>query len=112
MNETPEPARDGTATLESVARWELLLLWNDLHSAYRAAANGSWSIRCDGLADRIKMFTEQVGPTPWEEIQIDLLEAGIYQRVHAEIGVAVEVDMARVAQTRASIDERTARLLP
>lgn len=95
-------------TLDAAARWELELLWNDLHDARRSAAK--WSIRCDGLAARIRMFTRLVGPTPWEKIQIPLLEDGTYQRIHAEMGVTVEVDMARVAETRRSIDERRARL--
>lgn len=97
-------------TLDDAARWELELLWNDLHVARRSAANGEWSIRCDHLAARIQMFTRLVGPTPWEKIQIPLLEDGTYQRIQAEIGVHAEVDMARVAETRRSIDERTSRL--
>lgn len=96
-------------TLDDAARWELELLWGDLHDARRSAANGAWSIRCDGLAARIKMFTRLVGPTPWEKIQIPLLEDGIYQRIHAEVGVPVEVDMTRVAETRQYINERMAR---
>ena len=110
MNETREPARDGTDTLETVARWELLCLWSDLNDARRSAIRDSWSMNCDDLVDRIKMFTGHVGPTPWEEIDIDLLEDGVYPRVHAEMGVAVDVDMASVAETRASIEARMARL--
>jgi hypothetical protein len=109
MNETREPARDGTDTLETVARWELLLLWSDLNDARRSAIRDSWSMKCDHLVDRIKLFTQQVGPISWEEIDIDLLEDGVYQRIHAEIGVSVDVDMARVAGTRASIETRMAR---
>lgn len=82
----------------------------DLHDARRSAANGQWSIRCDELAARIRMFTRLVGPTPWEKIQIPLLEDGTYQRLHAEIGVHAEVDMARVAETRRFIDARTSRI--
>lgn len=110
MSDTQEPARDGTDTLHTVARWELLCLWSDLNDARHSAIADSWSMRCDGLVDRIKMLTEHVGPTPWEEINIGLLEAGIYQRVHAEMGVAVDVDMASVAETRASIEARMGRL--
>ena len=96
-------------TLDAAARWELELLWNDLHDARQSAANGEWSIRCDGLAARIRMFTKLVGPTPWEKIPIRLLEDGVYQRIHAGMGVDAEVDMARVAETRRSINERQAR---
>lgn len=96
--------------LDDAARWELALLWNDLHDARGYAANGEWSIKCDGLLSRIQVFTRLVGPTPWEEIPIPLLEDGTYQRIHAEMGVPVWVDMARVAETRQSINEQTSRL--
>jgi hypothetical protein len=110
MNETREPACDGADTLETVARWELLCLWSDLNDARHSAIRDSWSMTCDDLVDRIKLFTQQVGPTPWEEIDIGLLEDGIYQRVHAEMGVTVDVDMASVAETRANIEARMGRL--
>lgn len=98
-------------TLEDAARWELELLWGDLHDARRYAVNGEWSIRCDTLVERIQMFTRLVGPTPWENIQIPLLEDGTYQRIHAEIDVAAEVDMVRVAETRHRLNEQAARTL-
>ena len=98
-------------TLDDAVRWELDLLWNDLHDARRSAANGEWSIRCDGLVARIRMFTRLVGPTPWEKIQISLLEDGTYQRIHAEMGVTAEVDMVRVAELRRYIVDRMAPCL-
>lgn len=98
--------------LEDAARWELVLLWDDLNHARRSAINGVWSMACDSLVSRIGMFTRLVGPTPWEQIQIPLLEDGTYQRVHAELGVDVTVDMVRVAETRRSIDARMRNLRP
>jgi hypothetical protein len=95
--------------LEEVAREELGLLWGDLNRARQSAINGEWSMNCDHLVERIMALTPLVGPTPWEEIQIPLLELGIYQRVHAELGVPVDVDMERVAKTRTSIDGRLER---
>src|SRR6266487_312620 len=97
---------DRLALLEDAARDELDALWADLDTAVRYAANGQWSITCDWLTDRIKRLTQLVGPTPWEQVQIPLLESGVYQRLHAELDVSVEVDMARVAEVRASIDAR------
>jgi len=97
---------DRLALLEDAARDELDALWADLDTAVRNAANGQWSITCDWLTDRIKRLTQLVGPTPWEQVQIPLLESGVYQRLHAELDVSVEVDMARVAEVRASIDAR------
>lgn len=92
-------------------RDELDALWYDLHVARRDAMNGQWSINCDGLAERIRIFTGLVGPTPWEQIQLPLLETGVYQRLHAEWGVQADVDMVRVAETRASIEERHRRAM-
>lgn len=90
--------------LETAAREELVDLWADLHEAKRVAHDGQWSIGCAGLAERIKRLTLLVGPAPWEQIQIGLLEDGTYQRLHAAWGFKVTVDMARVAEVRATID--------
>lgn len=99
-------------TLEDAARWELVLLWDDLDRARRTARNGEWTMGCDAAVERIRMFTRLVGPTPWEKVQISLLEDGIYQRVHAELGVPVDVDMEKVVSVRASINQRLARSEP
>lgn len=101
---------DRPATLEEAAREELVHLWYDLCMAQRNAIRTDWSIQCEGLADRIEALTRFVGPAPWERIQIPLLENGVYQRLHAEWGIGAPVDMQRVAQTRANIDARLARL--
>jgi hypothetical protein len=92
--------------LLTACREELDHLWNDLNSARQFAINGVWSIACEGTEARIKALTPLVGPTPWECVQIPLLELGIYQRIHAELGVEAPVDMEHVARTRASIDAR------
>jgi hypothetical protein len=96
-------------TLQDAIRHELLCLWDDLHRARTNAYSGKWSMLCDNLELRIKGLTPLVGPTPWDEIQIPLLEDGIYQRIHADLGVEVAPDMARVAQVCARIDESAAR---
>lgn len=77
-------------------REELVCLWGDLDEARRAAFNGTWSIRCANLADRIHALTRIVGPVPWGETSFDLVLAGVYEGVHAEIGVRVEVPMDEV----------------
>lgn len=97
-----------TQKLEEVAREELRLLWKDLADARSYSVNGAWSIRCDELVERINALTTLVGPTPWDEISIPLLEAGIYQRVHADLGIPVEVDMERAMRAKASMEQRGA----
>lgn len=108
MNAADLPDREA---LLAAMRDELDALWYDLHQAQRDAMNGQWSINCDGLAERIRIFTALVGPTPWEQIQLPLLENGVYQRLHAEWDVQADVDMVRVAETRASIEERHRRMM-
>lgn len=98
-----------SASLREAAVEELVDLWYDLHAARLSAYNGGWSMACDRLEGRIKRFTPLVGVTPWEEIQLPLLEDGIYQRIHADLGIAVSVDMEKVAQVRESINGRGVR---
>lgn len=97
-------SEEGPTTLEEAIKQELCCLWGDLYAAVRNGIRTNWSIECESLAWRIKMLTRFVGPTPWDEIQISLLESGVYQRIHAEMGVTVEVDMAKVAEVRRSIE--------
>ncbi|MFC1410485.1 hypothetical protein ACEZCY_14595 [Streptacidiphilus sp. N1-12] len=92
---------DESAWLRAALREELACLWSDLDQAIRYARNGVWSIACAGVQARITAITQLVGPTPWDEIQFNLLEDGTYQRLHTEMGVDAPVDMAEVARARA-----------
>lgn len=99
--------------LVEVARGELACLWYDLHDARMYAYSGQWSMKCGSLVERIKALTPLVGPTPWEEIQIPLLEAGVYQRIHAELGIdsaEVRPDMVKVSEMRARMDAQSAAI--
>lgn len=94
-----------SADLTQAVTDELEYLWNDLDNAMRYAINGTWSIQCDELADRIKTLTQLVGPTHWESVQIRLLENGVYQRIHDELGVEIEPpDMQAVREIRERIN--------
>lgn len=86
--------------LTQAMRDELECLWGDLDDGIRYAANGQWSIRCDGVADRIKTLTQLVGPTPWERVPLTLLENGVYVRLHDDLGIRVRPDMRQVADVR------------
>lgn len=89
-------------------REEVANLWHDLRRAIENGINTNWSIQCEHVADRIEMLTRLVGPTSWEEIPIPLIEDGVYQRLHAEWGIEYPaIDMDRIAQVRASINERS-----
>lgn len=95
--------------LTEAAREELNDLWHDLMRDIREAINGQWSMACDGTVHRIKRLTPLVGPTPWDTVPIPLLESGLYQRIHAELGIDAPVDMERVAKTRERINRRSLR---
>lgn len=97
---------DWPANTQDAVRGELVDLWYDLHQARRSAYNGVWSIQCGDLVARIMKLTALVGPTPWEQLQIDLVEDGVYQQVLAALGLAVDVDMAAVAEHRRYIGPR------
>ncbi len=111
MSEQGEKNVIDVEKLEAVAREELVCLWHDLYAARNEAINGTWSVRCDSLVDRIKELTKLIGPTRWEQIQIQLLEEGIYQRVHSELGIdvpEVHPDMGVVAAMRADLERQAA----
>lgn len=98
-------------TLREALAEELSYLWTDLQSARRDALNGSWSMGCDWFESRIKTLTPLVGPTSWEKLDIQLIEDGVYQRIHQELGIDAPYDDEGVRKHRASLDESTARAL-
>lgn len=91
-------------TLRATLREELSYLWTDLQTARRSAYRGGWSMQCDWLVERIKTITPLVGPTPWTELDIKLIEDGVYQRIHAEIGVDAPYDEEGVRKHRARLN--------
>lgn len=99
-------------TLRAALRDELSYLWTDLQTARRDATNGQWSTHCDWLVERIKYLTPLVGPTPWTELDIQLIEDGVYQRVHAEIGVDAPYDEEGVRKHRARLDASAGPVRP
>ena len=91
---------DEKEQLRAALREELANLWTDLAHETRWAHNGRWSIACDNLLARITAITELVGPVRWEDMPYELLwdGSGLYRRMHAEMGVAVEVDEVGLAR--------------
>uniref|UniRef100_UPI003F4947C5 hypothetical protein n=1 Tax=Streptosporangium sp. CA-235898 TaxID=3240073 RepID=UPI003F4947C5 len=99
-----------TRTLHTAVRHELLDLWHDMYEARRHANRGCWSGACESLERRIKALTPFVGPPNWRHMQIEMLEQGIYQRFHADMGYTVAPDMAVVAEMRAERDRSLAEI--
>ena len=102
----------GFTSLEDAAFEELTRLWGDLHEQMRWARDGCWSMGCASVAYRIAFMTRALGRAArWEDMQIELLEGGIFQRFHDLIGVPYEQpDMAVIAQMRAEREASLAEL--
>ena len=87
--------------LVDAIRGEIVSLWGDLSSAINESINHQWSIRCDGLTERIVELSHLVGPTSWEEIGVGLLESGVYERIYHDAGIDYPpVDHGKVEQVR------------
>lgn len=93
-------------SLEEAARGELVCLWADLRDARRTAINGVWSIQCGNLAGRIVDLSRLVGATPWGDVDVDVLEDGLYERLHQEAGIPYgAIDWQQVKHTRDMIEQ-------
>lgn len=99
-------------TLEEAAADELMRLWGDLADAMHYARGGCWSGGCENAAHRIAVLTKALGKaTPWQEVQIELLESGIYQKLHDLMGIPYESpDMAVIAEMRAEREASLAQI--
>lgn len=102
----------GFTTLEEAASDELMRLWGDLHHQMEWARNGCWSGGCADVAYRIAVLTRALGKAArWQDMQIELLETGIYQRFHDLMGIPYEQpDMSVIAQMRAEREASLAEL--
>ncbi|MFD4394422.1 hypothetical protein [Kitasatospora sp. NPDC058478] len=96
MTDTPE-----LETLRAALREELELLWGDLLNATDRALDGTWSMECDALATRITKITLLIGPANWKQVPMTAVENGLYEQIHAAMGISAPVDHQELAQTRA-----------
>lgn len=99
-------------SLEEAATDELMRLWGDLAHAVYVAHGGCWSGGCSDAAYRIAYMTRALGKaTPWQEVQIELLETGVYQRMHDLMGIPYEQpDMDVIAKMRAGREASLAEI--
>lgn len=89
------------AALVAAVRLELVNLWAELEGAVRMAEDGSRSGGCERLKDRIKAFSDLVGPASWEDISIPFLLSETYLRVCEEIGHPCAATAGEMAEVRA-----------
>lgn len=99
---------EGFTTLEQAASDELMRLWGDLHRAMREARDG-WSVGCESVAHRIAVLTRALGKSVrWQDMDIELLRSGIYQRFHGLAGVPYEEPDMDVIASELHRDRRSA----
>lgn len=96
------------ATPDSALRWLLVLAWSDLEEARRTALSGKWSMRCDSQVHRIVGLTRLVGPLRWEEVQVDLLLDGTYERIHEAVGTPTPLSDDDLRRARVVLERRSA----
>lgn len=96
------------ATPRMALRRTLELAWSDLQSARREALNGCWSMLCDSQVYRIIGLTRLVGPCPWENVDVDLILDGIYERIHEAIGTPMPLSDEDRRRVQAVKDRQSA----
>lgn len=95
-----EPPDDVLAYIQECA-------WDDLLKARRDAINGDWSIQCDSVVHRIAWLTKHTKkPTPWGDIQVELLLDGTYEAIHEAIGMPTPLSDEDRARAREVLDRR------
>lgn len=86
---TPVGDTDPRALLRDV----MVDLWHDLAAAY-AQSNATpreTSVGCHGLIKRIQDIARHVGPVNPGDLEYEMVLTGLYETVHAEIGLEVSV---------------------
>jgi hypothetical protein len=93
-------------------RAELELLWDDLADDYRMSRGTppEESIGCLSRIERIQAITRLVGPCPPGAIPMTFLLTGLYEKVHAQIGITATVPEDTLRSARKYVAEREARL--
>ena len=93
-------------------RKELEHLWGDLAEDYRMsrATPPEKSMGCLGRIGRIQTITKLIGPCPPEKIQMPFLLTGMYERVHADIGLTATVPEEMLRHSREYVVESQRRV--
>ncbi|MBT2226269.1 hypothetical protein [Nonomuraea sp. NEAU-A123] len=99
---TPIGDVDPRAMLRDVA----VDLWHDLAAAYGASdcKPRETSVACHGLIKRIQDIARVVGPVAPGDLEYEMLLTGLYETVHAEVGVDVHVPDGLLTAARAYVE--------
>jgi hypothetical protein len=81
-------------------------LWHDLTAAYGESKSSprETSVACHGLIKRIQGIARHVGPVSPGALEYEMVLTGLYELVHAEIGVEVHVPDELLAAARAYVE--------
>lgn len=99
---TPVGDTDPRALLRDV----MVDLWHDLAAAY-AQSNATpreTSVGCHGLIKRIQDIARHVGPVNPGDLEYEMVLTGLYETVHAEIGLEVRIPNELLAAARTYVD--------
>jgi hypothetical protein len=93
-------------------REELEYLWDDFAEDYRMSrANPpEQSMGCLGRIERIQVITRLVGPCPPGNVPMPFLLTGVYEKVHAAIGIEVSVPEETLQAAREYVAESQRRV--
>jgi hypothetical protein len=94
--------------LVKALRHELMYLWCDLDWAYREsrATPPEKSPGCEGLIDRIQRVSRLVGPISPDQVSMPFLLTGMFEQVHAAMGLEVTVPEATLKACREYVDSQ------
>lgn len=99
---------DSEETYAQALRDELEHLWDDLAEDYRMSrANPpEQSMGCLGRIERIQAITRLVGPCSPGNVPMPFLLTGMYEKVHAEIGITATVPEETLRAARDYVAEQ------
>lgn len=102
-----EQPRDVSVYVDAL-REELMYLWTDLAEAYRMsrATPPESSPGFENVARRIHAITALVGPISTDQIEMPFLLTGMYEKVHADMGLQVSVPEDCLADARAYMESQ------
>jgi hypothetical protein len=106
VDEAAGDTHEEYATKDRALQWTLMLAWSDLQDQRRRAMNGVWSIACDNAVSHILGLTKLIGPIGWEQVQVDLILDGVYERIHELAGTPTPLTEADRRRAREVLGRR------
>lgn len=94
---------EAPSSAEAAIEFELECLWHRLGHAVGYAANGVWSLDCDGLVRSIVALSKVVGALRWGAVPMTVVAGGLYEEVYQAAGISYPpVDWVELREAMAS----------